>query len=52
MGAKAAEALLDGESGKMVALRGGKLELFPLSEAVKELRPLDPMLLKLAEMMD
>lgn len=52
MGAKAVEALLDGESGKMVALRGGKLELFPLSEAVKELRPLDPMLLKLAEMMD
>lgn len=52
MGAKATEALLDGESGKMVALRGGKLELFPLNEAVKELKPLDPMLLRLADMMD
>lgn len=52
MGAKAVEALLEGASGQMVALRGGKLELFPLTEAVKQLKPLDPVLLELADLMD
>lgn len=52
MGAMAVEALLSGESGKMVALRGNELELFPLVEAVKQLKPLDSMLLELAEVMD
>jgi len=52
MGAKAVEALLEGASGQMVALRGGKLELFPLTEAVKQLKPLDPILLELADLMD
>lgn len=52
MGAMAVEALLSGESGKMVALRGNGLELFPLVEAVKQLKPLDSMLLELAEVMD
>lgn len=52
MGAKAVEALLEGASGQMVALRGGKLELFPLTEAVKRLKPLDPVLLELADLMD
>ncbi|MBN1874477.1 MAG: 6-phosphofructokinase [Anaerolineae bacterium] len=52
MGAWAANQLLDGESGMMTALRGSKLELFPLSEAVKELRPLDLGLLTLSDVMD
>jgi len=52
MGAMAVEALLDGESGKMVALCGNQLKLFPLDEAVKQLKPLDSMLLELAEVMD
>lgn len=52
MGAAATNALLAGESGKMVALRGGELELFPLDEAVKALKPLDSQLLELASAMD
>lgn len=52
MGAVAADALLDGESGVMIALRGNKLELFPLEEAVSEQKPLDPRLLELSEIMD
>ncbi len=52
MGARAVEALLAGASGQMVALRNGGLELFPMSEAIKELKPLDPSLLELAEIMD
>lgn len=52
MGAKAVEALLEGASGQMVALRDGELELFPLTEAVKQLKPLDPVLLELADLMD
>jgi len=52
MGAIAVEALLAGESGKMVALCGNQLKLFPLDEAVKQLKPLDSMLLELAEVMD
>ena len=52
MGAKAVEALLEGASGQMVALRGGELELFPLTEAVKQLKPLDSVLLELANLMD
>lgn len=52
MGSQAAISLIEGESGKMVALRNGKLVLFPLDEAVKQLRPLDLSLLKLSDTMD
>jgi 6-phosphofructokinase 1 len=52
MGSRAAEALLEGESGKMVALRGSALELCPLEDAVAELKPLSPHLLRLSEVMD
>ena len=52
MGAFAADRLLDGESGHMVALRGNQLETFPLSDAVAKLRPLDLRLLELADTMD
>lgn len=52
MGAFAADRLLAGESGAMVALRGNKLESYPLAEAVAELRPLDLKLLQLSDVMD
>jgi len=52
MGAFAADRILEGESGNLVALRGRTLESFPLAEAVAELRPLDLALLDLAEVMD
>jgi 6-phosphofructokinase 1 len=52
MGSFAANKLIEGESGKMVALRGAKLESFPLEEAVAHLRPLDLSLLELSETMD
>ncbi|MBN1486417.1 MAG: 6-phosphofructokinase [Anaerolineae bacterium] len=52
MGALAADGLLNGETGKMTALRGRKLELFPLEEAVRQLRPLDTALVELADMLD
>jgi 6-phosphofructokinase 1 len=52
MGSLAANQIIDGTSGKMVALRGNKLEAYPLEDAVKELRPLDLGLLELADIMD
>ncbi|MGC9400300.1 MAG: 6-phosphofructokinase [Anaerolineae bacterium] len=52
MGARAAEALNAGESGKMVALQGGELALVPLEEAIAQLKPLSKNLLHLAEIMD
>ncbi len=52
MGAFATDALLTGESGKLVALQGSKLKLIPLQDAVKDLKPLDTTLLELAKVMD
>ncbi len=52
MGAFAANQIIDGVSGRMVALRGNKIEAYPLEDAVKELRPLDLGLLELADIMD
>jgi len=52
MGAFAADRLIEGDSGNLVALQGRKLVSFPLKEAVAELRPLDLALLDLAETMD
>ena len=52
MGAFAADRLLDGESGTMVALRGSKLESYSLADAVSTLRPLDLRLLQLSGVMD
>jgi 6-phosphofructokinase 1 len=52
MGAFAADHLIDGESGQMVALRGSQLESFPLKDAISELRPLDLRLLELSDVMD
>ncbi len=52
MGAFAADHLIEGESGLMVALRGNKLESYSLEEAVAKLRPLDLRLLELSDVMD
>ncbi|MBN2003345.1 MAG: 6-phosphofructokinase [Anaerolineae bacterium] len=52
MGSLAANSLLDGESGKMTALHGAAVDLFPMEEAVKRLRPLDMSLLTLSDVMD
>jgi len=52
MGSLAANSLIDGKSGQMTALREGMLTLFPLADAVKQLRPLDLSLLNLSETMD
>lgn len=52
MGVAAAKALLTGESGKMTALRGSGVELYPLEKAVEKLKPLDPTLLELADLLD
>lgn len=52
MGSFAANQIVDGTSGKIVALRGNKLEAYPLEDAVEELRPLDLGLLELADIMD
>ncbi len=52
MGAYAVDALLRGESGKMVALRSSKLTLVPLADAVRALKPLDPEMLELADMLE
>jgi 6-phosphofructokinase 1 len=52
MGAFAADRILEGETGAMVALRNSKLESYPLTKAISKLRPLDLSLLKLSEVMD
>ncbi len=52
MGVFAANALMDGEQGQMVALRGNELQLVSLEDAVKRLRPLSKNLLEIAGRMD
>ncbi len=51
MGSQAAQALLEGEYGKMVGLQGGVMTMVPLEDAVSKQKPLDPKLLELAGMM-
>ena len=41
LGVAAVDALLDGATGVMMAVRGGGIELFPLTEAVARQRPAD-----------
>lgn len=48
-GVKAIEATHEGAFGNMVALRGDKIVLVPLSEAVTELKTLDPELFDVAK---
>ena len=52
MGAFAADRILEGDSGNMVALRGNKLQSYPLADGVAELRELDLGLLGLVDVMD
>jgi 6-phosphofructokinase 1 len=52
LGSFAANHLIDGHSGNMVGIQGGKLVIVPLSESVKMLRPLDLQLLKLVDVME
>jgi len=52
MGQKAVEALLAGETGKMVAVVNGKLELVSLDKVVGKLKPLNKDLLKLYNQLD
>lgn len=52
MGKKAVEALLAGETGKMVAVVNGKLELVSLDKVVGKLKPLNKNLLKLYNQLD
>jgi 6-phosphofructokinase 1 len=40
MGVKAVQALTAGETGKMVALNGRKMDLIPIEEAISQIRPI------------
>ena len=51
LGTAAVEALADGESGVMVALRGPRVERVPLKEVVGKGQPLDPDLYRMAEIL-
>jgi 6-phosphofructokinase 1 len=48
-GVFAADMVLNGDFGKMAALRGAEIAAVPLEEAVKKLKTLDPRLYQLAE---
>jgi 6-phosphofructokinase 1 len=51
LGTAAVEALADGESGVMVALRGPRVERVPLKDVVGKGQPLDPDLYRMAEIL-
>ena len=51
LGADAVAALAEGCSGVMVGLQGRRLERVPLREVVGRMRPVDPVLYELAEML-
>jgi 6-phosphofructokinase 1 len=40
MGVKSVQALIAGETGKMVALNGRKMDLIPIEEAISQIRPI------------
>ncbi len=49
LGHAAVEALVEGDYGKMVGVRGQRIERVPLEEVAGKSRPLDPGLYKMAE---
>jgi len=51
MGTAALKALSEGRSGLMIGLRGRQMEHIPLEEVVGHLRPLDPDLYEMAEVL-
>jgi 6-phosphofructokinase 1 len=52
MGKAAVMALLNGESGKMVGIVKGKVELIPLEQVVGKLKPIDQDLMAIYQMLD
>jgi 6-phosphofructokinase 1 len=52
MGRAAVEALMDGESGKMVGIVNGEVALIPLDQVTGKLKPIDQELLELYRMLD
>jgi 6-phosphofructokinase 1 len=52
MGRAAVQALLNGESGKMVGVVNGKMELIPLEQVVGKLKPIDQELMAIYQMLD
>jgi 6-phosphofructokinase 1 len=52
LGAAAVEGLLDGKSGHIAGMLGGKVAYTPLQEAVAALRPINERLYELARMME
>ncbi|WP_207890442.1 6-phosphofructokinase [Rubrobacter taiwanensis] len=51
MGAAAVEALVGGETGVMIGLQGRRMERIPLPEVAGKIRPLDPELYELAQVL-
>jgi 6-phosphofructokinase 1 len=51
MGFEAVEALLQGQNKMMVGIVGGKLNLLPLTQAVKHISEVNERLLTMAEIM-
>ena len=51
MGTAAVKALAEGESGVMIGLRGRQMKRIPLVEVIGKLRPLDPDIYEMAEML-
>lgn len=51
MGEAAVKALLEGETGTMVGLRGNRMERIPLNEVVGRTRPLDQDIYEIAEVL-
>ena len=49
LGHAAVEALVEGDYGKMVGVRGQSIERVPLEEVAGKSRPVDPGLYKMAE---
>lgn len=51
MGTAAVETLSEGDSGTMIALQGRRTERIPLAEVAGKIRPLDPDLYEMAEVL-
>jgi 6-phosphofructokinase 1 len=52
MGRAAIEALMDGQSGQMVGIVGGKIALIPFEEVTGKLKPIDAELMQLYKTLD
>jgi 6-phosphofructokinase 1 len=52
MGKAAVKVLIDGESGKMVGIVNGKIQLIPLEQVLGRLKPIDKDLMVIYQMLD